>query len=151
MRGRLAAVIGACLVQVTMTVTWLEAANSQESATVQQAFRRTVKAGRMIILAPGITNVRSSTDCTFVPIDLNVVVEPRRGRVASRLINRRRSDIVLASGPLNANACANRVLTGLRITYQANARAHGSDEVLIRISQAGSSVVGVARYRIGIR
>ena len=95
--------------------------------------------------------MRSATDCTYVPIDMNVVVQPRRGRVASRLINKRRSDIILASGPLNANACADRVLTGLRITYRASARGRGSDEVLIRISQPGSSVVGVARYRIAIR
>jgi hypothetical protein len=145
---RIGLVIAACLVQVAATVTWAEPASSQEA---QQAFRRTVKAGRSIVLAPGITNVRSSTDCTFVPIDMNVVVEPRRGRVVSRLINKKRSDVVLAAGPLTANACAGRVLTGLRITYRAGARARGSDEVLIRISQPGSSVVGVARYRIAIR
>jgi hypothetical protein len=82
---------------------------------------------------------------------MNVVQAPRRGRVASRLIKKNRSDVVLGPGPLEANACAGRVLTGLRITYRASANARGSDEVLIRISQPGSSVVGLARYQIAIR
>jgi hypothetical protein len=146
MRRLIQTALWACIVQVAATPAWLEPAHSQEA---QQTIYRTVKAGRSVILAAGIMNVRSPTDCTYVPIDMNVVQQPRNGSVASRLVNKMRSSVTLGAGPVEANACAGRMLTALRITYHA--RTRGNDDVLIRISQPGSSVVGMARYRIAVR
>jgi hypothetical protein len=108
----------------------------------------TVKSGGTIILAPGITSVRSATDCTFVLWVVDVVVKPHLGRVIPKMITRTLSKTDDLGRSLGN--CGGHKAPALQITYQANRDARGKDEVELRIRNDSAKSSFVSRYHVTI-
>src|SRR5262249_59595783 len=107
----------------------------------------TVRPGGSVALMPGAA-LFNHADCSFRPVDLNVVVRPKQGRVVPRLI----ATTIVASPNFNPTGrCVGRPTKGLQVTYHANRNASGFDEVVIRVTTSGSSGSAILRYRIAIQ
>ena len=109
--------------------------------------RVTVRPGGSVVLMPGAWAINA--DCSFRPVDFNVVVKPRQGRVVPQAV----ATTVTPSRTtgLVAMRCAGRPTKGLRVTYHANRGASGSDEVVIHITGGANFRPKTARYVIAIQ
>jgi len=119
-----------------------------DNATASCTKQLTVRPGGSVVLMPGASSI--NPDCSFRPLNLNVQVRPKQGRVVPRLI----AKTIEASGAFNTSSpsnCVGRPTKGLQVTYYANRNASGSDEVVVRITGPGPGRAGMFRFRIAIQ